>query len=183
MYIVKHKEDLTLTSLYLHNTLQAHTHGRGGALTGKDSAKVTTLLKDLAVDKIGEGELTMKEAGAAMHAMMHRGNVRGTDVGNASKLAAGSRSTGYTQQRAPPQHQHQPQIGDWSSNEGRLALQESREEWSDLWQKWVSKLSEKGLLDGMPEGSAEREQQLQRAALKFLQCKAVVNAKSRRLRK
>ena len=99
--------------------------------------------------------------------------MRDNSISCVSKLAAGTRYTGHVADQAVIRH----------NDCSKSALIEAREEWPDLWQKWVSKLSEKGLLDGMPEGSDEREQQLERAAIKFLQCKAIVSAKARRVRK
>jgi hypothetical protein len=164
---------------------------------------VLGLLSDVAQRKLEKGELTMAESGAALHAVLHRTNSsNGGGLGGsqaaandraamrrAATLAAGSRAApGVVVAAAAAAAINAPAAAAACLSSARAelvppptrsALAEAQSAWPDLWAKWVLKLEAKGFLRGMPESSAERSANLERAAAKFLQSTALSKKEGR----
>jgi multidrug efflux pump subunit AcrA (membrane-fusion protein) len=163
---------------------------------------VLGLLSDVAQRKLEKGELTMAESGAALHAMLHRTNSsNGGGLGGsqaaandraamrrAATLAAGSRAApgvvaaaaaAAAALTAPAAAAACLSSARAESPPACSALAEAQAAWPDLWAKWVHKLEANGFLSGMPEISAERTANLERAAAKFLQSKSLAKKEGR----
>jgi len=147
------------------STLSAHAVGKRGALAKAPRAAVNGLLGDVAQHKLDQGNLTMAESGAALQAMMQgqNGIIGGGTSGGRNNFQYATPS-GAPRASALTEVQQQHKTS---------ALEEARAKWPDLWSKWSQKLEAKGFLRGIPEGSAEWTANLERAATKFLQSKAV----------